>query len=57
MERKKNIGVSPELEIFMALQGLSTLEDLLAIEDENLLKLEGFGWRLMKEVLKLREIE
>ena len=57
MERKKNIGVSPELEIFMALQGLSTLEDLLAIEDETLLKLEGFGWRLMKEVLKLREIE
>ena len=49
--------ISPELEDFMKLQKFSSLEELLAIENEDLLAIEGFGWRLMKEVLKLREIK
>ena len=48
---------SPELEDFMKLQKFSSLAELLAIDDEDLLALDGFGWRLMKEVLGLRKIQ
>ena len=47
--------VSEELEVFMKLHNLS-IADLLQCDDAALLKMEGFGWRLMKEVLKLREV-
>ncbi len=57
MNTNNSTPISPELEDFMKLQKFSSLEELLAIENEDLLTLEGFGWRLMKEVLKLREIE
>jgi predicted DNA-binding helix-hairpin-helix protein len=50
-------SVSPELERFMKQNGFSNLDDLLAIEDENLLQIPGFGWRMMKEVLLLREVQ
>lgn len=49
--------ISPELEAFMKLQKFSSLAELLAIDDEDLLALDGFGWRLMKEVLGLRKIQ
>ncbi|MBK8600829.1 MAG: hypothetical protein IPN80_10045 [Flavobacterium sp.] len=49
--------ISPELEDFMKLQKFSSLAELLAIDDEDLLALDGFGWRLMKEVLGLRKIQ
>jgi hypothetical protein len=49
--------ISPELEVFMKLQKFSSLAELLAIDDEDLLAHDGFGWRLMKEVLGLRKIQ
>jgi len=50
-------SISPELVRFMEDNGFSNLDDLLAIEDENLLQIPGFGWRMMKEVLLLREVQ
>ena len=47
--------ISPELEKFMNLHQL-TLTALLSHEDAALLAMDGFGWRLMKEVLELREV-
>jgi len=37
--------------------GLTNIALLLAIENEDLLQMEGFGWRMMKEVLSLRKIQ
>ena len=48
--------ISPELARFMKQNGFSSLDALLAIEDEDLLQIPGFGWRMMKEVLSLREV-
>ena len=56
MKALEKIKVSPELEVFMELHKFATIALLLENEDAALLKMEGFGWRLMKEVLKLREI-
>lgn len=57
MDDHQAIELTPEMKIFMDKQNMNTLEDLLAIEPEDLLQLEGFGWRLMKQVLELREAE
>ena len=46
---------SPELKRFMEYHKMPNLETLLSIEDEDLLKMDGFGWRMMREVLLLRE--
>ena len=48
--------VSPELQEFMNLHKIETLSQLLRYENAELLKMEGFGWRLMKQVLKIREV-
>ncbi len=48
--------VSPELQEFMNLHKIETLSQLLRYENGELLKMEGFGWRLMKQVLKIREV-
>lgn len=52
---KNEYTISPELLEFMQLHKIQTSVDLLAIEDETLLSMKGFGWRLMREVLILRE--
>lgn len=52
---KKDSSVSPELLDFMKLHRIPSLIALLEFEDEKLLKMDGFGWRLMREVLVLRE--
>ena len=57
MNSNEFTSISPELEDFMKLQKFSSLAELLAIDDEDLLALDGFGWRLMKEVLGLRKIQ
>lgn len=49
--------ISPELQQFMELHKIPNLASLLHIEDEILLGMEGFGWRMMREVLNLREPE
>ena len=48
--------LSQELERFMQLHSILSLDDLLAISNEDLLEMDGFGWKLMKEVLILRDI-
>jgi hypothetical protein len=50
-------SISPELERFMEENELSGINALLAIENEDLLQMEGFGWRMMKEVLSLRKVQ
>lgn len=52
---KNEIVISPELQRFMELHTIPNLISLLQIEDETLLKMAGFGWRMMREVLELRE--
>ena len=49
--------ISPELQEFMDTQKIPSLAALLVIDDERLLGMEGFGWRLLKEVLQLRKIQ
>ncbi|HEY0092011.1 MAG TPA: hypothetical protein VGB43_05930 [Flavobacterium sp.] len=56
MKAPERIKVSPELEAFMTHHDILSIGELLQNDDAVLLKMEGFGWRLMKEVLKLREI-
>lgn len=50
------VVISPELQKFMDIHQISSVIDLLKIDAELLLEMEGFGWRLMKEVLKLRAV-
>ena len=50
-------NISPELNYFMELHKIVSVDELLSIKNENLLKMEGFGWRLMKQVLSLRKVQ
>lgn len=52
---KNDFVISPELRRFMELHKIANLISLLQIEDEILLVMDGFGWRMMLEVLELRE--
>jgi hypothetical protein len=52
---KNETVISPELQRFMELHKILNLTSLLQIEDEVLLGMVGFGWRMMREVLELRE--
>ncbi len=52
---KNETVISPELQLFMELHKISNLNSLLRIKDEKLLGMLGFGWRMMREVLVLRE--
>ncbi|WP_191963305.1 hypothetical protein [Flavobacterium luteum] len=48
--------INPELQRFMDAQKIPSVAELLLINDETLLGMAGFGWRMLKEVLKLRKI-
>lgn len=50
-------NVSPELGRFMEENEITSIDALLTIENEDLLQFEGFGWRMMKEVLLLRKVQ
>ena len=50
------VVISPELQEFMDIHQIPSVAALFQIEAEQLLKMEGFGWRLMKEVLKLSAV-
>ncbi len=52
---KNETEISPELIRFMEMHKIPNLISLLLIEDEVLLSMVGFGWRMMREVLELRE--
>ncbi|CAM2880112.1 hypothetical protein SAMN05444143_102203 [Flavobacterium succinicans] len=47
---------SEELLLFLKLNQLETLAELLTISDANLLKMRGFGYRILKEILLLRKL-
>jgi DNA-directed RNA polymerase alpha subunit len=47
---------SSELLTFLKLNNLHTLAELLSIPDNELLKMRGFGYRILKEILQLRKI-
>jgi hypothetical protein len=53
---KDEIKISPELQRFMDAQKIPSISALLLIDNETLLGMDGFGWRMMKEILKLREV-
>lgn len=55
---KTNIEFTPSAELltFLKLNNLQTLADLLSITDDDLLKMRGFGYRILKEILQLRKI-
>ncbi|WP_395051796.1 hypothetical protein [Flavobacterium sp.] len=52
---KDDIKLSLELQRFMDYHSIPNLSELLKIDDEKLLEMDLFGWRLMREVLVLRE--
>lgn len=52
---KEEFTISAELIDFMQHHGMKSLVDLLSTEDEYLLSMDCFGWRLIREVLILRE--
>lgn len=56
MNKPNHSSSSPELKAFMQHHQMQDLSSLLQHDDAALLKMEGFGWRLMKEVLGLRQI-
>ena len=56
MDSKNQQSPSKELEVFMALNSIETLDELIAIPDEVLVKLPGFGWNLLKEILLFRKV-
>ena len=47
--------ISPELQKFMKLNNIEKLQDLLIIEDKYYLEMAGFGWRILREILELRD--
>jgi len=56
MKDNQENNISPELEFFMELNKIANINALLTISNEDLLQMNGFGWRLMKQVLDLRKI-
>jgi hypothetical protein len=45
------------LEEFMNVNHIQNLEELLALSDEAIVELPGFGWNLLKEILLLRKVQ
>ena len=54
---KEAATISPELQRFLELNKIPNLASLLRIEDEVLIGMVGFGWRMMREILELREAQ
>ncbi|GGA87291.1 hypothetical protein GCM10008015_29930 [Flavobacterium palustre] len=56
MRTNEDFTPSAELLSFMKFNNLQTLAELLSISDEDLVKMRGFGYRILKEILELRKI-
>ena len=56
MKEQKILQPTTELRVFMSSHHISTVFLLLKIDNDALLQMDGFGWRLMKEVLQLRKV-
>lgn len=48
-QEQTHIEVENELQRFMQLHGYKSLEEILKVPIEQLLKMEGFGFRILKE--------
>ena len=55
-EHEQNLP-SDELQTFMLVNNIQTIEELIAIPDEVLVEMPGFGWHLLKEILLLRKVQ
>ncbi len=55
-ENEKN-KPSAELQAFMLVNNIQTIEELVALADEALVEMPGFGWHLLKEILLLRKVQ
>ena len=57
MENQNHTQPSKDVQKFMVINSIETVEELIAIPDEVLIEMPGFGWRLLKEILLLRNIQ
>lgn len=57
MEEQEINLPSPELVNFMEINKIQTVEELVALTDEVLVEMPGFGWHLLKEILLLRKVQ
>ena len=55
-EHEQNLP-SDELQTLMLVNNIQTIEELVAIPDEVLVEMPGFGWHLLKEILLLRKVQ
>lgn len=46
------IEVEDELQRFMELHNFTDIEQIKKLPIEELLKMDGFGWRVLKEILR-----
>lgn len=53
-QEKPTIEIKDELERFMKLHQFERIEDVLKLNEETLLKMNGCGMRLMIEIHRLR---
>jgi hypothetical protein len=56
MKNQNDNQTSSDLQTFMEVNNIDTLEELLLISDEELIAMPGFSWHLLKEILLLRNI-
>jgi DNA-directed RNA polymerase alpha subunit len=56
MNSENQLLLSKEIENFMALNGIATIGELIAIPDEVLITMVGFGWKLLKEILLICKV-
>ena len=57
MHKQNDKQPSSELQAFMLINTIESLEELLSISDEVLVEMPGFGWHLLKEILLLRKVQ
>ncbi len=57
MNKQDDKQISAELQSFMLLNKIQSIEELLLIPDEVLVEMPGFGWHLLKEILLLRKVQ
>jgi hypothetical protein len=57
MHKQNDKQPSSELQAFMLINTIESLEELLSISDEVLVEMPGFGWHLLKEILLFRKVQ
>ncbi|MEO6301600.1 MAG: hypothetical protein ABIP51_00380 [Bacteroidia bacterium] len=49
-QQNPQIEIEDELQRFMMLHGFNSVEEIKKIQVEELLKMDGFGWRIAKKI-------